>query len=69
MTIYPEVNTAILDIIFQFYGKGSVSMTVGKLGTLHLERRNMMSNNNLCYLNRLQKPHEISLILPFYFIN
>ncbi len=51
MTIYPEVNTAILDIIFQFYGKGSVSMTVGKLGTLHLERRNMMSDNYLCYLN------------------
>ena len=47
MTIYPEVDTAILDIIFQFYGEGSVSLTIGKLGTLHLERRYMMSDNYL----------------------
>ena len=47
MTIYPEVDTAILDIIFQFYCEGSVSLTIGKLGTLHLERRYMMSDNYL----------------------
>ena len=45
--IYPEVDTAILDIIFQFYSEGSVSLTIGKLGTLHLERRYMMSDNYL----------------------
>ena len=47
MTIYPKVDTAIPDIIFQFYNEGSVSLTIGKLGTLHLERRYMMSDNNL----------------------
>ena len=47
MTIYPEVDTAILDIIFQFYDEGSVCLTIGKLGTLHLERRYMMSDNYL----------------------
>ena len=47
MTIYPEVDAAILDIILQFYGEGSVGLAVGKLGTLHLERRNMMSDDYL----------------------
>ena len=66
MTIYPEVDTAILDIIFQFYGEGSVCLTIGKLGTLHLERRYMMSDNDLfwlCCMKRLLSECKTPIVL------
>lgn len=47
VSIYPVINAAILDIIFQFHGEGSIGLAVGKLGTLHLERRNMVGYYNL----------------------
>ena len=47
VSIDPVINAAILDIIFQFHGEGSIGLAVGKLGTLHLERRNMVGYYNL----------------------
>ena len=47
VSIYLVINAAILDIIFQFHGEGSIGLAVGKLGTLHLERRNMVGYYNL----------------------
>lgn len=47
VSIYPVINAAILDIIFQFHGEGSIGLAVGELGTLHLERRNMVGYYNL----------------------
>ena len=47
MTIYPVINAAILDIVFQFHCKGSVGLAIGKLGALHLEGWYMVSYNNL----------------------
>ena len=69
MTIYPKVNTAILDIIFLFYGEGSVCLTIGKLGTLHLKRRYMMSDNYLspgvagwnCFFQKRKAPSVLTV--------
>lgn len=47
VSIYPVINAAILDIIFQFHGEGSIGLAVCELGTLHLERRNMVGYYNL----------------------
>ncbi len=47
VSIYPVINAAIFDIIFQFHGEGSIGLAVGELGTLHLERRNMVGYYNL----------------------
>ena len=47
VSIYPVINAAILDIIFQFHGEGPIGLAVGELGTLHLERRNMVGYYNL----------------------
>ena len=47
MTIDPEIDVAILDIIFQFHNEGSVGLTVGKLRALHLEGWNMMGDDYL----------------------
>ena len=47
MTIDPEIDAAILDIIFQFHSESSVGLAVGKLRALHLEGRNMMGYDNL----------------------
>lgn len=47
VSIYPVINAAIFDIIFQFHGEGSIGLAVGKLGTSHLERRNMVGYYNL----------------------
>ena len=47
MTINPEIDAAILDIIFQFHSESSVGLAVGKLRALHLEGRNMMGYDNL----------------------
>jgi hypothetical protein len=38
---------SILDVLFQFHGEGTIGLTVSELGTLHLERRNMMRDNYL----------------------
>ena len=47
VSIYPVINAAILDIIFQFHGEGSIGLAVCELGTLHLVRRNMVGYYNL----------------------
>ena len=47
VTIYPEINVAILDIIFQFHNERSVGLAVGKLRALHLEGWHMMGYDNL----------------------
>ena len=47
MTINPEIDVAILDIIFKFHNERSVGLAVGKLRALHLEGWDMMSYDNL----------------------
>ncbi len=37
MTVYPVINIAILDIVFQFHHEGSVDLAIGELWALHLE--------------------------------
>ena len=44
---YPVIYATILDVLFQFHGEGTIGLTVCELGTLHLERRNMMCDNYL----------------------
>ena len=47
VTIYPEIDPAILDVVFQLHGEGSIDLTVCKLRALHLEGWNMMGNDYL----------------------
>lgn len=47
VTIYPEIDAANLDIIFQFHNERSVGLAVGKLRALHLEGWYMMGYDNL----------------------
>ena len=42
VAIYPVIDAAILDIVFQFNHESSVSLALGKLGALHLEGWDMM---------------------------
>ena len=42
MTIYPEINPAILDVVFQFHSESSIGLAVGKFWALHLEGWDMM---------------------------
>ena len=46
VAIYPVVDAADLDIVYQFNRESSVSLAFGKLGALHLERWNMMGYDN-----------------------
>ena len=45
--VYPIVNAAVGDIVFQFYGERSVCLAAQKLGMEHTERGHMMGNDNL----------------------
>ena len=47
VTEYPVIYATILDVLFQFHGEGTIGLAVSELGTLHLERRNMMCDNYL----------------------
>ena len=46
VTVYPVIDAAFLDEVFQFNRESSVSLAVSKLGTLHLEGWNMMGYYN-----------------------
>ena len=46
VAIYPVIDAAILDVVFQFNRESSVSLAIGKLGALHLERWDMMGYDN-----------------------
>ena len=36
VAIYPVIDAAILDVVFQFNRESSVSLAIGKLGAFHL---------------------------------
>ena len=46
VAIYPVIDAADLDVVFQFNRESSVCLACGKLGTLHLEGWNMMGYDN-----------------------
>ena len=46
VAIYPVIDAAILDVVFQFNRESSVSLAFGKLWTLHLEGWDMMGYDN-----------------------
>ena len=46
VTIYPVIDVAVLDVVFQFNRESSVSLAIGKLGALHLEGWDMMGYDN-----------------------
>ena len=46
VTIYPVIDVTVLDVVFQFNRESSVSLAIGKLGTLHLEGWDMMGYDN-----------------------
>ena len=46
VAIYPVIDAADLDIVFQFNRESSVSLAFGKLGALHLEGWDMMGYDN-----------------------
>lgn len=46
VAIYPVIDAAILDVVFQFNRESSVSLAIGKLGALHLEGWDMMGYDN-----------------------
>ena len=46
VTVYPVIDAADLDIVFQFNRESSVSLAFGKLGALHLEGWYMMGYDN-----------------------
>ena len=46
VAIYPVIDAAILDVVFQFNRESSVSLAFGKLGALHLEGWDMMGYDN-----------------------
>ena len=50
VAIYPVIDAAILDVVFQFNRESSVSLAFGKLGALHLEGWDMMGYDNLICL-------------------
>ena len=37
VAIYPVIDAAVLNVVFQFNRESSVSLAIGKLGALHLE--------------------------------
>lgn len=47
VAIYPVVDAAVFDVVFQLYRESSIGMAVGKPWALHLERWNMMGHDNL----------------------
>ena len=47
VAIDPIVDIVTLDKILQFHGEGSIRLTIGKLGVLHLEGWHMMRDHNL----------------------
>ena len=47
VAIYPVIDAADLDIVFQFNRESSVSLAFGKLGALHLEGWDMMGYDNI----------------------
>ena len=46
VTVYPVIDAAFLDEVFQFNRESSVSLAFGKLGALHLEGWYMMGYDN-----------------------
>lgn len=46
VAIYPVIDVAALNIVFQFHRKGSVGLAVCKLRALHLEGWDMVSHDN-----------------------
>ena len=37
VTIYPEINPAILDVVFQFHCESSIGLAVGKYGSSEMK--------------------------------
>jgi len=46
VAIYPVIDAAILDIVFQFHREGSIGLAISELRTLHLEGWDMMGYDN-----------------------
>ena len=49
VAIYPVIDAAVLNVVFQFNRESSVSLAFGKLGALHLEGWNMMGYDNFSF--------------------
>ena len=46
VAIYPVIDAAILDVVFQFHCESSIGLAVGKFWALHLEGWDMMGYDN-----------------------
>ena len=46
VAIYPVIDAAVLNVVFQFNRESAVSLASGKLGALHREGWNMMGYDN-----------------------